>query len=144
MKVIEVIGGDIPATFVKRNHMKLIEDYKLSVLTDEGMLEYKYKKGFTWNGRSGSNFPISLLLPRWGNQGYQKCILLHDTNFDCHFLSYKLSNELFYNMLINTKVKKWIAKLGLRAVSSKIGEYLYYNDIDKINLDKVTFNWSAK
>ena len=131
-------------TFHSKNKIELTDDFNFHIKTDEGVLKYYIKAGAVFDGRSGPNFPVSALIPRFGNQSYAMAWLTHDCNFDSHALSFGLSNELFYQMLRWAGISKWRAKLAYMTVNSRIGRKHYNTKQDTQNINKISFEWSAR
>lgn len=143
MKFIEVSPMNPKFTFHAKNEIVLTDDFKFHITTDEGVLHYTILKGAIFDGRSGPNI-VDNLIPKYGDPKYAMAWLTHDCNFDTKALSFHLSNELFYQMLVWAGVSKWRAKLAFIAVDSFIGKRHYYTDKESVNQGKIKFEWSDR
>lgn len=72
--------------------------------------------------------------------------LVHDALFQGHFLSFELSNNLFYQMMRLERFGLVRSLLALRAVSGRIGRRCYDNDTEIKEYQKrhISFEWADR
>ena len=70
--------------------------------------------------------------------------LVHDALFQGHFLSFELSNNLFYQMMRLERFGLVRSRLALRAVSGRIGRRCYDNDTEIKDIKSGIFRSSGQ
>ncbi len=142
MKIADiVIKGSLKTDRIAKDLWRLRDDASIIITTQGDVYQYDLKKGFRTDYRSGSKFGwvnwcIGLLLPKRGNGGfYDATIMVHDANHNLAGvgLDFKDTNELFRAMLVFSGVKKWIARIGFRAVGLAKKDFSLDNGTDWYN-----------
>lgn len=119
----------------------LLAPLEVVVYTSEGVLRYKFKKGFITDFASVPSFFRSIV----DNDSPYVILpaIVHDANFRYHFLSYKESNKLFKKMIRLSGGSWWLSFKAWLGVSTSFGRSAY--DKNKPLKDKrVSFEWSDK
>lgn len=90
---------------------------------------YTFERGFVWDLASVPSWARSLV----GNneQGLLDSSLVHDSNFTCHFLPFRRSNEILHDMYVLSGGPKWKGAIVKLAVSTPFGMVAYKKKVEE-------------
>jgi hypothetical protein len=129
---------------------RLAEDLIIYVYTNEGVLIFKFRKGFVTNFRSGGML-VDGIIDQLGNVWMQAAYLCHDAAYTpCfaldmeHPISREFADEVLKGMLLFAGMGKFKASLvynSVRVFGS--GAYEEDDELTEANSKLFTFTWRA-
>ena len=153
MKVREIkIDGFALAVVPMGNRLyRLANDTRVTVKTDEGVLDFYFQRGFVTNFRSGGAL-VDRFVDQIGDEKKALCYLVHDAIYTpCaaleghHPVTRELGDELLREALKWAGMPSWKASLVYRSVRW-FGACAYEEDdaLTSINSRLFDFMWSAE
>ena len=151
MKILGIEkSGPLKVTPIGNRLYKVAEDISVTILTDEGLLEFDIRKGFDTNFRSGG-VAVDPFVDQIGDEGKSLWYLIHDLIYTpCaaldmeHPLSRKLGDQLLRAGLVYSGMSKWKANAVYWSVRL-FGDWAYEQDdaLTSSNSKLFNFDWAA-
>lgn len=151
MKILGIEkSGPLKVTPIGNRLYKVAEDISITILTNEGLLEFDIKKGFDTNFRSGG-VAVDPFIDQIGDERKSLCYLVHDAMYTpCeslrleHPVSRKLADTILRESLKYSGMSSFKAALVYASVRM-FGESSYKEDdaLTSANSKLFSFEWSV-
>lgn len=152
MKVNKILLSlpELPVVPLGNRLYKLAQDYKVTVVTDEGLFIYKFKKGFITNFRSGGLLVDGFVDQIGDGPEIQASWLIHDAAYTpCdafdgeHPISRARADEILKACLLHAGMKPYKANIVYYSVRWFGGSaYEEDDELTESNSVLFTFDWN--